>query len=715
MIPVALKLRNFCSYGSDVPELNFESFRLACLSGNNGVGKSSMLDSMTWALWGWSRAGDNSDRLVRLGAKEMSVEFEFDLEGINYRIRRVRKLTSTGQTILELFSKNKEGWVNLTEGTIKDTQEKINTLLHLSFDTFVNSSYLRQGRADEFTLKRPNERKEVLANILGLDQYELWEEKAKEKVKELNSKLSSLEYSLKELEEELSHKDNYLASFNQAETKVKEIEVQKKEIVSKRESLQKEKETLLVKDQNYQKLKENLEKIKEELEDIQKQGSSRSQRIAILENEINKASQTSQSLVELEDLEKMEKELSKKQEEILNLTTLKSTLSSKVAEKKREQRFLEEEIASLKKKISTLEEVKKCPTCGTDLNVTHREKVLGEITAEIATKQKTLDSLNINEEKELANIEKQIAEINYDSTFHKQTREKIALLEIAKKEREKIAANKAALEAEIRAREELRESYKKRKAEQEEYEKSLSQLPSVSADLEKVNYQLFKIDQEIKDTERVENEARDLYGQAKKMVERLSTLEKNRKEKIKEKDTYTNEKSIYEELSLAFSKRGIQAMLIEAAIPEIEEEANLILEKLTDGRMKVSLETQRENKTGGVVETLDIIISDEQGARPYELWSGGEAFRVNFAIRLAISKLLTHRAGAKLQFLIIDEGFGTQDAQGRDRLVEAINLIKNDFAKVLVITHIEELKEAFDTRIEISKGAEGSTFKLIEA
>ena len=93
--------------------------------------------------------------------------------------------------------------------------------------------------------------------------------------------------------------------------------------------------------------------------------------------------------------------------------------------------------------------------------------------------------------------------------------------------------------------------------------------------------------------------------------------------------------------------------------------------------------------------------------------SGGEQFRVNVAIRLALSKLLTRRAGAKLQFLVIDEGFGTQDTEGRTKVVEVLDTIKNDFEKILVITHLEELKEEFPTRIEVSKNATGSTFEVI--
>jgi exonuclease SbcC len=96
------------------------------------------------------------------------------------------------------------------------------------------------------------------------------------------------------------------------------------------------------------------------------------------------------------------------------------------------------------------------------------------------------------------------------------------------------------------------------------------------------------------------------------------------------------------------------------------------------------------------------------GTRAYENYSGGEQFRVNFAIRIALSKLLARRAGAQLQTLVVDEGFGTQDALGRERLVAAINAVQDDFELILVITHIEELKDAFPARIEVVKTPDGS-------
>jgi exonuclease SbcC len=128
--------------------------------------------------------------------------------------------------------------------------------------------------------------------------------------------------------------------------------------------------------------------------------------------------------------------------------------------------------------------------------------------------------------------------------------------------------------------------------------------------------------------------------------------------------------------------------------------------------MRLALATQRETQQGKLVETLLIQISDELGLRNYELFSGGEAFRVNFALRIALAKLLARRAGARLETLVIDEGFGTQDASGRDRLIEAIRSIEGDFAKIIVVTHIDELKEAFPARIEVTKGADGSKFAV---
>ena len=137
--------------------------------------------------------------------------------------------------------------------------------------------------------------------------------------------------------------------------------------------------------------------------------------------------------------------------------------------------------------------------------------------------------------------------------------------------------------------------------------------------------------------------------------------------------------------------------------------------RMTDGRMSLRMQTQRERKGGNrdeAIETLEIVIADELGTRAYEMFSGGERFRIDFAVRIALSKLLAWRAGAPLPTLFIDEGFGTQDAEGRDRILEVIKAIEDRFDRILVITHMDEIKDAFPVRIEVSRERTGSTFVI---
>ena len=201
--------------------------------------------------------------------------------------------------------------------------------------------------------------------------------------------------------------------------------------------------------------------------------------------------------------------------------------------------------------------------------------------------------------------------------------------------------------------------------------------------------------------------------------QKLIAIEKN-KERQKssrlEKNSLVTKIARYIKLEEAFSKNGIPALLIEQALPEIEEHANQMLEKLSDGAMSIYFQTQgdyKDKKRQDKKETLEILINDSSGrTRAYEMFSGGEAFRINFAIRLALSQVLAKRAGAQLQTLVIDEGFGSQDREGRQRLIESINMIQSDFAKILVITHLDELKEAFPARIEVEKTLSGSKIEV---
>jgi exonuclease SbcC len=160
--------------------------------------------------------------------------------------------------------------------------------------------------------------------------------------------------------------------------------------------------------------------------------------------------------------------------------------------------------------------------------------------------------------------------------------------------------------------------------------------------------------------------------------------------------------SKYKKLQEAFGRNGIPAHIIENVIPEIEETANDILTGL-DTNIRISIESQKDLKSGGKAETLDINVITQYGERPYANYSGGEKTFIDFAIRMALSIILSRRSNCQIQTLILDEIWENLDAVNRSLVTRAISWIKNkfDFKRILIISHQEELRDAFENTIKV--------------
>ncbi|NJO21596.1 MAG: AAA family ATPase [Spirulinaceae cyanobacterium RM2_2_10] len=161
MIPLQLSLKNFLSYRQ--AQLDFRELHAACVCGANGAGKSSLLEAIAWALWGEGRT--SVDETIYAGADEARVDFMFTCDRQTYRVSRARRRNKDSQ--LEFQIQLESGrFRSLTAKIMKETQSRINQTLHLDYDTFINSAYLRQGHADEFMLQGAAKRKEVLGKLL---------------------------------------------------------------------------------------------------------------------------------------------------------------------------------------------------------------------------------------------------------------------------------------------------------------------------------------------------------------------------------------------------------------------------------------------------------------------------------------------------------------------------------------------------------------------
>ena len=328
--------------------------------------------------------------------------------------------------------------------------------------------------------------------------------------------------------------------------------------------------------------------------------------------------------------------------------------------------------------------------------------------------QQTIDAKEYchSEQIDLANIDNEITALGYSEKSHRQLEVEIASLEQYETKRATLNGADLSLEREIEILANCRKTIDTIKARQEADNAEEERITLELQKLEGIKSRKSELNHEYEQLLKKQKECNEGIAVLKSELQELEKKNKQLSEKRHNLAIASSNDVYYKTLTKIFGKKGIQAMLIETALPEIEAEANLLLGRMTDGRMALSFETQRSTKKGAISETLDILIADELGTRHYEMFSGGEGFRIDFAIRIALSKLLARRAGAPLPTLIIDEGFGTQDADGIEKLKEAINSIQSDFQKILVITHIGELKDAFSMHINITKKNTGSSIEL---
>jgi exonuclease SbcC len=859
MIPAKLQVRNFMCYRDNVPPLDFTGIHLACLSGDNGNGKSAIIDAMTWALWGKARAAGD-DELIYTGQPEMEVEFDFSVGEQLYRIIRKRsrpkKRTAAGQSSLDLFIKGDDGFRPITGNTISQTQQKIIETLHMDYDTFVNSAYLRQGHADEFTRQAPAKRKEVLGSILGLSRYDALEDRAKELAKQYEADIALTESSISEINAETARRPEYGAALEQAqaaltgaesaarekETRLNELRQQKEALESKKAQLAELEIRLTTSSRDLSRWEEQagqhlarikqyeeviarretveadfikftgVKKAAEELDRQERQAHNLERQKMQLEGKIDKARNdlTAEHTVaqrEILRLENRAKTLPALHEQLAQTKARRQKLGEKeaalrqkeqaVQDAQRQVGYLENERVRLEKEATEVGEKldliashiaahteARCPLCNSELtregleliaakyaqekkikaesaqvnlgNLAHkraeyealmREKVQleAELTQEkarlqgqeelvkskireieedgikAAEQKRLLDNVEqqlagrefaVGEQQALAAIDAELAGLGYDKDKHDEARRQLKQLEPAERAKNSldealrlIDPEKEAADRAGEAARSLRESLAQDTLKRDALGADLALLPGVLT-------ALAATESECRELNAQRSRAQETLGNARAKIQRLDELEARKKDKEAQISRAAHEESIYRELAKAFGKTGLQALLIETALPEIEAEANRLLARMTDNRMHVKFETQKETKKGTVQETLDIAIADELGTRNYEMFSGGEAFRINFAVRIALSRLLARRAGARLPTLIIDEGFGTQDNTGIEKLKEAITSIQEDFQKILVITHLEELKDAFPTRIDVTKTAAGSTISV---
>ncbi len=747
---------------------------------------------------------------------------------------------------LSLARRDNGAWQDSSGATATLTQQLIRSLLGLDYQTFINSAFLLQGRADEFARQSASDRKEILGDILGLDIFERLSREARERAKQERTKADLLEVEIERLNVEVSREPELQRRAEGAKEKLVEARDRASEIKKELEAQQTVLRSLEEKERRARELEQGLAQTAKRVETLQKERNEAGRKIEECETllgrekkieegfaaltktrreeakwgekaarfaELSRQRETHSLAIERERAHLQSKVKSlKEQAEVLaakskdeeirrtietckhEITSLESRLqeTAAVQQSLRAQRDNMARLAEKSRQLESLLEEKKeslgllqqaeaaCPVCRVQLSEERRLELIEELKKEQketsaqleGCKKEIAKAKSATEEQEdrlremekertrfvelkhtlgksenmltqaqaakeqlrtaqnelaeieetlrrekfaaeargaLSGMEAQITALGYDAASHRKASEQARTLLSFEAEKTSLNEARATAAAYQRTLEKTTADLGNARLEsrgiQEEIERirdELAALPDVrkkSADLSDK-------------AETAEREVGELDKQAailKNEIERLDESRRSLARRQKERETALEQSVVHTDLAAAFGKNGVQALIIETALPQLEQHANELLGRLTEGRMGVSFYTQKEKQSSGeMAETLEIRIRDQSGERRYEMYSGGEAFRLNFAIRLALSRFLTQRAGARLSTLVIDEGFGSQDVEGRQRLVEAIRAVSEDFERIVVITHLDELKAEFPHRIEVSKDETGS-------
>jgi len=195
MIPQRIQLAGFLSY-KEPQTLDFSGAPLWMLSGHNGSGKSSIFDAVTYALFGHHRGGgSNAGELINKESTAFAVEFDFRLDGREYRIKRTlrRAKSGTPSGTQQLFAKAKGEWAAIPDTTKKiDFDRWIHEKIGLDYETFTSSVLLLQGQAEKLIGAKDKDRAQVLASIVDLERYQQLHELANGKKNGLKSQLDNL-------------------------------------------------------------------------------------------------------------------------------------------------------------------------------------------------------------------------------------------------------------------------------------------------------------------------------------------------------------------------------------------------------------------------------------------------------------------------------------------------------------------------------------------
>lgn len=802
-----IELRNYRKF--ERIRLEFPDGLIGVL-GNNGVGKSTLVESISWALFG------NQKEIVRVGKESIRrsnapdnestfAKLEYRFAGDEYIVTR-----EMGGKSLSMDAKLLINGKIVATGA-NEVTSYIQDKLGMDYKSFFISVFARQKELNALSSLTERERRITIVRMLGIDQLDdvidnisKYERSTRDRTSDLRSllidedgqpKSKTLESRRTELEKEGAVLSKEIESMRERQSKLKwEEKDNEDKLNALSEKLRglREAQKLLEKDKRLRdsrkerrdqlereitearkaaeeasslpELNSEYETLKKETE-LQISNKSKAERLKEIEGEIESIDQEiAENGDEIEKLkEAVEKAASIKKKTEKTVEMIEAA-EKELVDLRNEKSKLDQQMISIKENLKSerdhLSQIEKlgpesvCPTCERSLG-DHYEHLMSKMSSSMETSEKKIEELR---------IAKEAAE----SDINDRTRKTEAL----KKRQEAIKREEMALQQAEQSMEAVRKNIEKTSRRREKLVSQMESIGEIEFDFGKLS----SLQSKLRETEKrrdnliglstiagklpeLEKTFEEIETELKKMKEKIDSMridtdemkkleasenelvEKRKEHKKKSEETYESivgltakKESISAELqSIERERKSLRE--IEAQLSSIEDKQQSssklleIMKEFRKGLISRIIPTLSQVATDLIAQltegkysalTLDegynIFLEDNGENHKLERFSGGETDLANLCLRLAISKVISERAGTEgMSFIVLDEIFGSQDAFRKRNLLSAFNALSRQFRQIFLITHIDEIKDSLSSIIEVYEDERGVSHAKLTA
>ena len=671
--PVQFEFSNMFSYGEN-NLIRFENAQgIMGIFAPNASGKSSLFDAISFCIFDKTSRTFLAKNILNNRKTQFECKLQFQIHEIDYYIHRKAKLVNKGTAVkVDVdFWKEEDGIITSLNGEQRrDTNHIIQQYLG-TYDDFVLTSLSLQGNNALFIDKSQSERKDILAQFIGVDIFdklynEAYEENRDNATLIKKFKRDDFTTTLANVETKLSDKTTEYQGVQQEVNDLKEtIETQNTELLS---------------------LSGQLVQLNSDLDDI-KTLESKLKTLQSKKEEL----ETQQGLqqAKLIGLEETQIELEEKldgydEEDILQQFQLYGKLNDELRELTNEIEKIEIKEQSLEERIAHVKSHKYNPECEICM-----ENSEGFITAKMSL-QSELSQLVNNKAivvRTRDNVVSQINTLKGYETIHQemlstQQKEAVIFKEISTLHNTISSCEtlEVRINNDIQQQEKLIEEYYKNEEQIEINRQLNSQIRVIKSELNSTKSELDKKDRVLL----------KLNGEVSTLKSEKDTIRK----RIKEVEKLEEQFKLYEFYLNALSRDGVSYELISKALPMIEGEVNNILAQIVEFGMQLEMDGKNINAY--------IVYDDQRWS--LEMCSGMEKFISGLAIRIALINVCNL---PRPNFLVIDEGFGTLDSENLTSLYMLFSYLKTQFDFVMVISHIDSMRDVVDSLLEVKKDSDG--------